>query len=274
MFGLGGMRVLPEVGARTTLEVDPSTLVGRARFELWFRLVPGASLRIDLGKQALAVDHSTPVERVSGSPIARLRLEGSPGEQLSITATSGAPELYGVVAEGSEPGVVLDTSGIDGARLATPLAWAEEPFVAELSARAPALYAVAYGTNEAFDALRVDRYADQLKSLIGRLRRGAPQADCLVIGPPDAAARGGGSEPRVAEIGRVLQRTAAEIGCAYLSAFELMGGEGSFERFMRETPRLARPDRIHLTPKGYEKLGEATARELLRAYEAFVAGRP
>jgi len=34
---------------------------------------------------------------------------------------------------------------------------------------------------------------------------------------------------------------------------------------------LARPDRIHLTPKGYEKLGDASAAELLRRYDEYRA---
>lgn len=268
VFGLGGMRVLPDVGARATIELDARAFAGPAHFEVWYRLSPGSALRVELGKQVLALTESSG-ERVPGSPIARVKLTGMPGEVLGITATAGAPEIFGVVAERAEPGVVLDAAGIDGARLATPLAWAEEPFVAEIAARQPALVAVAYGTNEVFDAVRVDRYAEQLRALVGRLRRGAPNADCLVVGPPDSAARGGGSEPRVLEIDRLEQQTAHELGCAYLSAFALMGGEGSFARFMQETPRLARPDRIHLTPKGYEKLGEATARELLSRYDAW-----
>jgi len=36
---------------------------------------------------------------------------------------------------------------------------------------------------------------------------------------------------------------------------------------MREVPALARGDRIHLMPAGYEKLGEAVANALLNGYE-------
>jgi len=272
VFGLGGMRVLPDAGATTTLEVLAGGLSGKANYEILYRLPPGSSLRIELGSQALRVDDKSPCERVAGSPISRLRLPAALGEPLEITALGGAPELFGVIAEGSEPGVVLDAAGIDGARIATPLAWAEEPFIAEVRARAPTLYAIAYGTNEVFDAVRVDRYAEQLKALVGRLRRGAPDADCLIVGPPDSAGPGAtGSEPRVSEIDRLEERTALELGCAYLSAYRLMGGEGSFVRFLSETPRLARPDRIHLTPKGYEKLGDASAAELLRRYDEYRA---
>jgi lysophospholipase L1-like esterase/predicted small lipoprotein YifL len=274
VFGLGGMRVLPDLGAKATLEVQQAALSGQLSFEVWYRLPPGAELRVELGTRVVNLNDKSDPLRVEGSPISRFRLHGAAGERLVLVASAGQPELFGVIAEGSEPGIVLDTVGIDGARLATPLAWAEEPFIAEVRARAPALYVLAYGTNEVFDAVRVERYADQLKALVGRFRRGAPQADCLIVGPPDAAARGGGSEPRVGEIDRLERRTAEELGCAFLSALELMGGEGSFARYMQATPRLARPDRIHLTPKGYEMLGQASADELLRRYVEFKARSP
>ena len=45
-----------------------------------------------------------------------------------------------------------------------------------------------------------------------------------------------------------------------------MGGEGSFARWAKEKPPLAGLDRVHLTPAGYAKLGEAFARALLESY--------
>src|SRR6185436_457947 len=50
----------------------------------------------------------------------------------------GAPELCGVVIEAepkTQPGVGLDTLGINGARLTTPLAWNEASWTSELARR-------------------------------------------------------------------------------------------------------------------------------------------
>ncbi|HXK18378.1 MAG TPA: GDSL-type esterase/lipase family protein, partial [Polyangiaceae bacterium] len=143
----------------------------------------------------------------------------------------------------------------------------EAAFVDEVARRAPELLVIAYGTNEAFDALRVDKYAAQLAELVTRLRRGAPQASCLVLGPTDAPL-GDGSVPRVAEISAVLQKAAPAQGCSFVSLQRLMGGEGSFAAGMRAKERLAQPDRLHLTPKGYQELGGALAKLLLDAYSA------
>jgi hypothetical protein len=46
-----------------------------------------------------------------------------------------------------------------------------------------------------------------------------------------------------------------------------MGGDGSFARWMRESPQLARSDRVHYLPPGYERLGNALAEAVLAAYE-------
>ncbi|HEY6078555.1 MAG TPA: GDSL-type esterase/lipase family protein, partial [Polyangiaceae bacterium] len=137
--------------------------------------------------------------------------------------------------------------------------------VAEVTRRAPELVVIAYGTNESFDKLKVARYEAQLAALVGRLRSGAPAASCLVLGPTDAPL-GIGSVPRVAQVGQVLGRAAGGLGCSFVSLQQLMGGEGSFARGMKAKPRLAQPDRLHLTPKGYHELGTALAKLLLEAY--------
>jgi lysophospholipase L1-like esterase len=51
---------------------------------------------------------------------------------------------------------------------------------------------------------------------------------------------------------------------------QLMGGEGSFAKSMRAPAkeRLAQPDKLHLTPKGYQELGRALGQQLLDAYSA------
>jgi lysophospholipase L1-like esterase len=126
-------------------------------------------------------------------------------------------------------------------------------------ARRPDLAVIAYGTNEAFDGLRVSAYEEQLALLVGRIRRGAPDVDCLIVGPPDALEPSGASAPRVALIGAAYRRAAAELGCAFVSAQALMGGPGSYAEWMRAGPPLATGDRVHYTPKGYRRLGELLA---------------
>jgi lysophospholipase L1-like esterase len=53
-----------------------------------------------------------------------------------------------------------------------------------------------------------------------------------------------------------------------------MGGEGSFAKGMKAKDRLAQHDKLHLTPKGYQGLGAALAKQLLEAYSAGRADLP
>jgi lysophospholipase L1-like esterase len=268
-LGYEGMRAIPlDARAGVELRIDARALRGTVRYELLFELPPGASFKVGVGGTKHLIDARRKLGTAKGSPFRRLELEGAANEPFELGAASGMPRFYGVLAEGSEPGVVLDTSGIDGARVATALAWNPDVFAAELRARAPEVVAIAYGTNEAFDNRRAESIGVDLTSLVDRLRRGVPDADCLVVGPPDAAAPDFSSLPHVVEIDDVLGRTAARLGCGFFSLRAAMGGEGAFARWLRASPPLARGDRIHFTPAGYEELGNAVARALIAGYEA------
>jgi len=267
-FGTAGLRTLPVDGrARAELLIDPKRAQGRVRYQLLFDLPAGARFRVTLGSSRTVVREAASLERVPGSPILRQRFEAPASDGFALDDFDGVPRFYGVIAEGTGAGVVLDTSGIDGARLATVLAWDPVVLAAELAARPPELVVVAFGTNEAFDNRRADASKTELEELVARVRRGAPQADCLVVGPPDAASPDLTSLPRVTEIETALRAGAEAVGCGFFSLRTAMGGDGGFARFLRESPPLARADRVHLTPAGYLKLGEALASELLSAYD-------
>jgi lysophospholipase L1-like esterase len=269
VFGFAGTRAVPGAGAsfRGELRPRPPTPDEAASFELSYTLPPGSSFDVELGDKRQTITPQSSSD-VAASGISHLTLAAPLHSHLLLTPRTGAPRLFGLIIERkAQVGVVLDTAGIDGARLETPLAWNEAAFAAEVGRRAPQLFVVAYGTNEAFDALRVEKYARHLTQLVERLRAGAAQASCLVLGPTDAPL-GEGSVPRVAEVSQVLQRASSSLGCSFISLQHLMGGEGSFARGMKVKERLAQPDKLHLTPKGYQELGQAIAKLVLDAYSA------
>jgi lysophospholipase L1-like esterase len=275
VFGLAGTRAGPEAGASFAVQVSSRDAAANAPagFELSYTLPRGASFLVELSGRRVHVNATTPAE-VGASGIAHLTLTAPLASQLVLAPERGAPRFFGVVIERRDhPGVVLDTAGIDGARLETPLAWNEAAFVDEVARRAPALLVIAFGTNEAFDRVNVEKYGRQLAGLVGRVRRGAPQVSCLVLGPTDAPL-GDASVPRVAEVARALQKASATLGCSFASLQQLMGGEGSFAKGMKAKERLAQPDKLHLTPKGYQELGRALAKLLLDAYSEGRADLP
>lgn len=268
VFGLGGMRAMPDGGpAQARFELTAGAARGRLHWQLWFSLKDGASFRLTLGAVSQVITQASQIPELPGAGFASLSLESANHEKLELFTLNGSPRFYGLIAESSEPGVVLDAVGIDGARLATALAWSETSFEAALRARAPSLVALAFGTNEAFDADKIDKYRAQYQELLGRVRLSAPDADCLIVGPPDAVAVAGGSNPRVAELDALDRSVAAELGCGFVSQLQIMGGAGGYSRWAQQTPRLASGDRLHLSPKGYELMANRIGDELLAGYE-------
>lgn len=256
VFGLGGIRVVPESeGSRVRMELQKDAVRGTAAWDVAYRLpTKSARFRVTVeGDAPRIVDHAAG----GAGAIGHFAFETPPGAAVVIDGAASEPEIFGVVVESQGPGVVVDTLGINGARIGTPLAWEAEPWIAEARRRTPLLFVLAYGTNEVGDQVAPFRYGPELASLVGRVRAAAPDAECLVVGPTDRAGPDFATLPRVAEIEAVEERTARENGCAFFSAFRAMGGEGSLRRWAAEEPPLAAPDHVHLTPRGYGELGAA-----------------
>jgi hypothetical protein len=61
---------------------------------------------------------------------------------------------------------------------------------------------------------------------------------------------------------------AARTGAAFADLRDAMGGPGSVARWLRASPPLAQPDRVHFTAPGYERLARFIASELVAALES------
>jgi lysophospholipase L1-like esterase len=261
VFGLSGIRAVPEhERSRATVEVKEA-LAGPLRWDFAYRLPKkGARFRI-----VTSEGESHLIDASCARPGAIEHLEWqTPGPAtFAVDRASGEPEFFGVVVESVKAGVVLDTLGINGARIATPLAWDADTFVDEMRRRAPSLVVFAYGTNEVGDQVAPFRYADDIEKLVQRVRRGAPDTDCVFVGPTDRMDSSWQTARRVFEIDGVESRTAARLGCWYVSAASMMQRAGGFKRWSALLPPLAARDGIHLTMRGYAEMGTAIARSLL-----------
>ncbi|HVW25981.1 MAG TPA: GDSL-type esterase/lipase family protein [Polyangiaceae bacterium] len=263
VFGLGGIRAVP-VDATSTLRVELSadSVRGRARWDVAVRL-PTNRARCTIaveGGESHAVDATT----TAVGSIAHVAFQTERGAAVVIGHAANEPELLGAVVESADPGgVVVDDLGINGARIATPLAWDQASWVEQARLRNPSLFVYAYGTNEVGDEVAPARYGPQLEELVALGRKAAPDADCLVAGPTDREGPGWTPLPRVAEIDTVERQTAERLGCAYFSVYDAMGGEGSLRRWAAMEPALGGTDRVHLTARGYAELGTIMSKLLL-----------
>jgi lysophospholipase L1-like esterase len=186
----------------------------------------------------------------------------------------GDVRLFGMTVDRPEVGVMLDALGINGARVTTALQWSEVHMAEQLRHRAPDLVVLAYGTNEAGDDTSAATYERQLVDLLGRVARAVPTAACLVLGPPDRAAKSDESGllmtmPKLVEVIETQQRVARAAGCAYYSQFDAMGGAGSIVAWANEASSRAQRDYVHLTRDGYAFLANAFVADLVRAYSTW-----
>jgi len=260
IFGLGGIRGVPEDATSTLrLELSADAVRGKARWDIAVRL-PTSRARCIIAVEG-GESHSVDATTVAVGSIVHVTFQTERGAAVTIGHAANEPELFGAIVESTEPGgVVVDTLGINGARIATPLAWETASWVEQAHLRDPSLLVFAYGTNEVGDEVASFRYGPQLEELVQLARKAAPSADCLVAGPTDREGPGWTPLPRVFEIDSVMRQTSERLGCAYFSVVDAMGGEGSLKRWAAMEPPLAGTDRVHLNARGYGELGDAMSK--------------
>ena len=260
VFGYGGIRTIPLAGASVRAQLG-SKYEGDVRWTLIYRLPPGASLLAQIGEQSYVLNDADSASATP--PISYRTFEADGQQELVLSHRSGSPEVFGAYVETARPGIVFDTVGINGARAATALAWEPQQFSEAVLARQIDLLVLAYGTNEVFARTNPERYREHTEQIVRLLRQQQRDLPCWVVGPPDAATDDGRSRTRVLQVTEAQEAAAKTMGCAFSSAYRLMGGEGSFSRWMRKHPPLARSDHIHLTIAGYHELGQRLAAVLL-----------
>jgi lysophospholipase L1-like esterase len=185
---------------------------------------------------------------------------------------NGPVRWHGVVQEREGRGVVVDTLGINGTRATDILKWDEALWREQLQRRDPALVMLAYGTNEALDhGEPIELYRDRLTEVLLRLRRAAPNASCVLVGPGDFARKDSSgrwaSRSRLPLVIETQRAVSAAMGCGFWDLAAFMGGRGSIETWWRAHPQMAAEDRTHLTARGYVRMGMGLADALLEGYD-------
>ncbi len=261
VFGLGGVMTSGFAGlSRAKVTVSDERLEGKLLWDLCYRMhSKDEQLDVSIGSgSTVAVKAEAPGE------LRHLLLTSPKRDTMTVSPTRGTPDLCGVVIErdpAEQVGVVLDTLGINGARLSTPLAWNEASFGAELLRRKPSLIIIEYGTNESGDK-HVDpsKYTTRIVQLMERMRRFVPDVDCLALAPTDRS----DTKERTPLVRDAIAQGAKEAQCGFWDTYAYMGGPGSIRKWSQEEPPRATKDGVHLNQRGYRELGEALATYVMR----------
>lgn len=265
-YGWAGLRVeASDAGTTAWLQTPLGTAV--SAFELHYLRQPGG------GALRVQVDDAPPVEIATaaaepGPGALRLRVPEGP-HRLSLTVVGDGPVgLFGVHLDREGPGIGVDGMGVGGRTASAWTTWDEPLMAALLDRRAPDLVLVEYGTNETtVPNMTPDRYREELRGMLGKLRRVLPDAACVLVAPPDRGHKVIGSVyaawPHIAWVTRIQSEEAPTFGCATWSMQSAMGGFGSTFGWRLADPSLMSADYLHLTPKGYQELGRRLADALI-----------
>ncbi|MEM9188194.1 MAG: GDSL-type esterase/lipase family protein [Myxococcota bacterium] len=273
LYGFAGAAVeASEAGSFGSVEtVEHNGVGGKASsFELYYLRQPGG------GELDVLLDGER-LERLStageSSEAAYQRYETEDGaHRFEIRVVGNGPvRIFGVAVERDEPGVVLDTLGINGARSRYHLKWEDSLYREHLAHRDPDLVVLAYGTNEAGDDdVPIEDYESRLRQVVGRVREVAPESSCLLIGPSDRPIRehrrSFRDRPRTMNLVEVQRRVANELGCGFFDLVAFMGGPMAMVDWVEHRPAYGSPDHIHFTRRGYLRLGEVLHDALMHGF--------
>ncbi len=266
LFGLAGVSVSSRQSAGAWLELRRRAPLDR--LDLYVLRQPGGG-RLDLVVGGQRVRWLFTAASEKEAAFAEVSLP--PGTtRVELHASLGEVRLFGADLASGRPGIVYDALGLNGARAATLLGYAEPLWSEQLRRLNPDLVVLAFGANEVDnEQLTREAFARGFDELLLRMRRMLPTAACLVIAPPD---RGRYRRKTGWEIpenqGFFLEeerRLARARGCAFWDQRAAMGGAGGILRFLTASPPLAQSDRVHLTGRGYRLLAEALHAALVAA---------
>lgn len=262
-FGLGGVGIYTaRAGQSVYLDAECS------RLEIDFFQQPGGGSLALYDNERRADDIHTDGER--GPGFAAYEISPGPHRFKLVTLDSRPVRLFGWAADRAA-GVTYEALGLNGAEAVVIQHWDEASTATYLQHRNPGLIVLAYGTNEATDSSwTVDGYRQMFGDLLDRLRRAAPAASILVIGPADRWRYWRGKWQVVTGIDNIIEAQQAacrEHGCAYWDTRERMGGAGAMHDWVYAG--MAQWDFVHFTVAGYRRLAAVLFADLMEQFEAY-----
>ena len=270
MYGPGGATA-ETYGANTTIKVVSGKV---SQVELYYLAQKGGgTIKVSAdGAEVIRVE--TKADKKTPSHAAATIASGAAKFRLELE--KGRSRVFGLTLENAS-GAVVDNFGIVSASVQNFGHRDADHFAAELGHRAADLLMIMLGANEATWLSPNDgdtkQYQARYEKLLEPVRKGRPDAACLVVSPTDSAeARDDGyrSRPVMPVLVEAQRRAARAKGCAFYSTYEWMGGKGSAVKWNRSG--LLGGDFVHLTVKGANKVSDAVYDALVAGFQRY--GRP
>jgi len=176
-----------------------------------------------------------------------------------------SPDIYGISIE-SKTGVVVDNIPQRGSAGLEFTMVDKNNIGKAFELLKPDLVVVHYGLNLA-TTIRSDYsyYEKGLARQLDLIREISPEAGLLVIGMTDMARQVDGqvkSYPNIPKIINAQRNAAAGSGAVFWDARKAMGGQSSIVHWFNMNPPLAKPDYVHFTDLGADRLAQLMVNDL------------
>ncbi len=175
-------------------------------------------------------------------------------------------QLYGILLENNEPGILYNSTGVNGAECRH--CNASKNFFSQLTYLEPSLVIISLGTNEAYTkAFDRNRFNTHIDSLVKHVLRETPDANILFTTPADSYRRKKYKNPDMMVARNTIISYCTKNGYAYWDLYEIMGGMGSMSKW--KLAGLAAPDKVHFSRGGYELQGKLLYSAIQNGYRSF-----
>jgi lysophospholipase L1-like esterase len=124
------------------------------------------------------------------------------------------------------------------------------------------------------DGTMAANYGGYIKGQISIIKKLAPQASIIFIGPADMSVKEGTSyitHPQLEATRDAIKKAVLESGCVFFDMYDCMGGKNSMASWVDE--KLAATDYIHFSPQGARKIATLFYSALINEYNAYLKSR-
>ncbi|WP_317898195.1 GDSL-type esterase/lipase family protein [Aurantibacillus circumpalustris] len=117
-------------------------------------------------------------------------------------------------------------------------------------------------------------YSNYIKYQISLIKKMAPEASIIFIGPSDMSIKNGTeyiTYPYLETMRDALRKVVLESDCAFFDMYDCMGGKNSMPEWVEK--KLAATDYTHFSPQGARKIATLFYSELIKEYNAYLKTR-
>jgi lysophospholipase L1-like esterase len=184
-------------------------------------------------------------------------------EIIQLDTVEAEFALYGVMLETDDPGIYYHSIGVNGASVPSYLKC--NLLKEHLSQVKPNLVIFSIGINDAYESdFTAKKYERNYDSLIREIMRVAPNTAILFTTNNDSYYKRKYPNKNAEIVREVMMNLAEKYGAGVWDMYGLMGGLGSVKTW--EVAGLAKRDKIHLTKKGYQLVGDLLFEAIIKSY--------